>query len=97
MTVPLSQLIADWLPIAGWGALEVKGGSIRLKDDTEIVYIGGSPHVVIHEDKVANISAADPDFFKKLDEYLVRKYFNQAEWYHRKINPPKPRQQIWPK
>jgi hypothetical protein len=96
VTVPLSQLIADWLPAAGWGVLEVKGGSIRLRDDAQVVYMGGNPYVGIKDDSVAGISAADPEFFSKLDQYLVRKYFNQAEWYRHKVNPPKPRHQIWP-
>ena len=96
MTVPLSQLISDWLPTAGWGVLEVKGGSIRLKDNTSIVYMGGNPYVGIYEDKCAGINAADPDFFEKLDQYLVSKYFSQAAWYQEKIKPKKPRKQIWP-
>lgn len=96
MTVPLSQLIADWLPQAGWHILEIKGSSIRLKDDAQVVYMGGNPYVGIGEDIVAGISAADPEFFTKLDQYLVRKYLSQAEWYKHKVNPPKPRQQIWP-
>lgn len=96
MTVPLSQLISDWLPTAGWQVLEVKGSSIRLKEDASIVYMGGNPYVGIQEDKVAGINAADPEFFKKLDQYLVRKYFAQAAWHQEKIAPKKPRQQIWP-
>ena len=89
-------MISDWLPTAGWRVLEVKGGSIRPLDDAPIVYIGGNPYVGIKEDSCAGISAADPEFFNKLDQYLISKYFSQAAWYQEKIHPKKPRQQIWP-
>lgn len=94
MTVPLSQLIADWLPTAGWGVLNVVGDKI-VPDDDKTFYIGGNLYTHIYEDKVAGISAADPEFFEKLDKYLVQKYFGQSEWHKRKGS--KSRQQIWPK
>jgi hypothetical protein len=96
MTVPLSQLISDWLPTAGWTILEVKGGSIVPVPEAKHTYIGGSTYTKIKDDSVGGINVADPDFFIKLDEYLTHKYLGGSAWYQAKMNPRKPRQQIWP-
>jgi hypothetical protein len=94
MTVSLSQLISDWLPTAGWIRLRVVDNSIRPGRAMSHIYIGSNLYVTIADDSVAGISASDPEFFAKLDQYLLRKYFSNAAWYQDKFK--KARHQIWP-
>ena len=90
----LSDLIKDWLASNGWEILEVKNDKIVLKNlDLDFV---GSPTIPIYHDNILNINAADPLFFEKLEERLLRKYFSRSIWYQKKTNPGKPRKQIWP-
>lgn len=107
MKVSLPELIKDWLVANHWDVLEVKGpddiGGSRIQPknwgtlfEPPMAYIGASPFVSIDESRVKNIQAADPEFFEKLDSYLTRKYFHLSEWHQEKMNPKKPRKQIWP-
>lgn len=93
----LPDIIRDWLPTAGWEMLEVRGHTISPKWGAPINPALNSTHIAIKEDGVGNIKAADPQFFDKLDQYLIKKYFSGSAWYQQNINPNKPRQQIWPK
>lgn len=105
MTVSLLELVKDWLETNHWNVLEVKsanssgGNRIQPKgwpQDKDALSYMNNPFVSIYDNKVGHISAADPEFFEKLDQYLVRKYFNQSAWHQAKTNHKKPRQQIWP-
>ena len=92
----LPDIIRDWLPTAGWEMLEVKHNTICPKFGAPVSPLG-TTNIGIQDDRVGNILAADPQFFEKLDQFLITKYFSGAAWYQQKTYPNKPRKRIWPK